>query len=113
MKWYRKLYLGEVARKKKYNIWARIRRRSLVYDAYLITLASNEDNLLDIIKADYYYQPHFRKTIYDNNIYIVGLACGYDEALEVVCNIIEDVYNSTGNTDVRDFFKNKIKGRQT
>lgn len=101
MKWYRKLYLGENAAKSKYKVFSRVRSNKFSYDTYLITLSSNNDNLLDIIPANMLLQPHFKKNRKD--IYVVGIADGKDEAFMVVKDIIDDVYSNTGAFDIRGY----------
>ena len=48
MKWYRKLYIGENAKKDKYKVFGHIRKNRFCADTFLITLASNTCNILDI-----------------------------------------------------------------
>ena len=98
MKWYRKLYIGENAKKDKYKVFGHIRKNRFCADTLLITLASNM--LL---------QPHFKNKNVNEEIYVVGLAKGRDEALNLVRDIIDEVYNATGGFDIREYlgFGNK------
>lgn len=102
MKWYRKLYLGAGAKEAKYKMLVRICRRSFSPDTYLITLSDNPDNLLDMFSANMLRQPYFKKKngINTKEIYVVGMAKGYAEGLEVIKNIIDDVYQQTGAFDI-------------
>ena len=45
----------------------------------------------------------------NEEIYVVGLAKGRDEALNLVRDIIDEVYNATGGFDIREYlgFGNK------
>ena len=45
MKWYRKLYIGENAKKDKYKVFGHIRKNRFCADTFLITLASNTCNM--------------------------------------------------------------------
>jgi hypothetical protein len=103
MRWYRKLYIGKTARTKRYKIVWKVRRRAGMLGVYLITLASNEDNLLDIIDSSLLLQPHFK----GEDFFIVGIACGYDEALEVTTKIIEELYAKTGGFKIRQYITNE------
>ena len=89
MKWYRKLYIGENAKKDKYKVFGHIRKNRFCADTFLITLASNTCNILDIYSANMLLQPHFK-----NNL---------------VRDIIDEVYNATGGFDIREYlgFGNK------
>ncbi len=102
MRWYHKLYIGKTARKKRYKIVWKVKHRAGMLGIYLITLASNKENLLDIIDASLLLQPYYKK----EDIFIVGIACGYDEAVEVVTKIIEELYNETGDFNIRQFLTN-------
>ena len=43
---------------------------------------------------------------------IIGLAKGYAEALELVCSIIEEVYQNTGDVDVKSYLRGRKRRRQ-
>lgn len=103
MKWYRKLYLGENAKKAKYKVFGLIRKRRFQKDTFLIMLSHNPDNLLDIMSANYLLQPYFKKRKNIKDIYVIGLAKGKDEALELVRTVIDEVYTQTGAFDIRGY----------
>lgn len=109
MRWYRNLYLGDNAKKAKYKVFGRIRKWKFTSDTFLITLPSSEENLLDITSANFLLQPYFKKKINLDKIYVVGLAKGREEALYLVRDIIDEVYNATGGFDIREYlgFGNK------
>ena len=54
-------------------------------------------------------QPHFKNKNVNEEMYVVGLAKGRDEALNLVRDIIDEVYNATGGFDIREYlgFGNK------
>ena len=103
MRWYRKLYVGETARKDRYRIVGKVRWKRFQKNAYVITLASNEANLLDIYPANAMLWPYFRK----KEILIVGIAGSYEEALELACHIVAEVYSGTGSFDVRGYIRER------
>ena len=78
------------------------------FDIYVISFASNKDNLLDIIPAIELLQKAYPK----KDMQIIGLARGYAEALDVVQQIIEETYHETGGVDVWSYLKNN-RGRKT
>lgn len=104
MKWYRNLYLGEEAKKAKYKIFGKISEKRFTFDTYLIIISANPNNILDIISANEFYQPHFQKE-YANDIYVVGLAKGKDEAFELVRQIIDETYSNSGNVDIATYLR--------
>ena len=102
MKWYENLYMGKTAAQKQYKLLRRISKKRL-NNAYLITLPSNDNNLLDI----YAYPELMQKYYRTREIIVVGMACGRDEALEVTQDIIMDVYRKSGSFNVSDFIQKR------
>jgi hypothetical protein len=63
---------------------------------YLITLAANGQDLLDILDSAFLQQKAVRRTL----PMIVGLAKGYEEAVELVRQIVEETYTQRGDCKV-------------
>jgi hypothetical protein len=103
MTWYDDLYVGYSIRKKEKQVVWRIKHNAGQIGVYVIALASNRKNLLDIIPATDLLQRSYPK----KEMYVVGLAKGYDEALDVAVSIVEEVYQMTGGFDVRRYFQIK------
>lgn len=101
MKWYKNLYLGETIAPKKYQIINKIKKNKLTLDVYVIALASNSQNLLDVIATWELKQPGYPK----EQIRIIGLAQGKKEALEIVTCIVDEVYQKTGDVKIQDYLK--------
>lgn len=100
MQWAEHLYLSDRTAAKKETIIRKANRGVGMVSIYFIALASNPENLLDIFHGAYLKEPAF----YRQNPYIVGIASGYDEALELTRQLIEDVYRETGAFRVREYF---------
>lgn len=98
MKWYNDLYVGEVARRKKKKIINRLEKHSISFGVYVITLAANGKDLLDVLPAFMLYKEQNQERT------ILGIAVTKEEALEVCARIIQDVHSKTGAYDVRSFF---------
>ena len=103
MKWYSNLYLSNNIAHKADKIKWKINHNAGQVDIYVITLASNEKNLLDIIPSWELMQKYYPK----ENLYIIGIAKGYDEALLLVQKIIEEVYQKTGGFLIQSYFNVK------
>lgn len=69
---------------------------------YIIALAKNND-LLEIYHSGMLKQKYYKKK--ENALRIVGIASGYGGAVDLVMNMIEDVFRATGGYDVKSFFK--------
>lgn len=105
MKLYKGLYMGDEARKAKYKILGRVVKKRLSFDTYLITLPSNPSNILDVYSANVLLQTHFKEKKVLKDIYVVGIAKGRMEALELVRDIIDEVYHNTGGFDIGGYLK--------
>ncbi len=99
MKWYYNLFLGEKIAPKYKQTVLKIKNRELTPNVYVIALASNPQNLLDILPAREFLQNGYPK----EQIRVIGLAEGKREAFEVTRRIVDEVYQKTGNTNVREY----------
>lgn len=103
MKWYDDLYVGESIVHKTSKIKWKIRHNAGQIDIYVITLASNPANLLDIIPAQELLQKAYPK----KDLFVIGLAKGYAEAVDITVSIIDEVYRQTGAFAVKDYLLQK------
>jgi hypothetical protein len=96
MKWYKHLYVGDSIAAKEDKIKWKIKHNAGMPTIYIIAIASNPKNLLDLIPSRELLQRGYPK----RNLLIVGLADGYQEAVQVAQTIIQDTYQTNGNVDV-------------
>lgn len=101
MKWYKNLYLGEMIAPKAHQIVNKIKKKKLTPDVYIIALASNPQNLLDIIPTWELMQSGYPT----DRVRIIGLAQGKKEALELVTAIVDEVYQKTGDVKIQEYLK--------
>lgn len=106
LNWYKNLYVGDNAKKKKKQLIRKINTGAGVLDVYLITLAVNPANQLEIFSANELMQKARRKSC----PMIVGLCRGYEEALEMVQYFAQRAYESTGTGAVRKWLEKEIEG---
>ena len=104
MKWYKNLYIGEKASKRKKTIIARCKIGKPQLGTYLITLPVNDSNSLEIYPSYVLLQEHYKK----KNMFVVGIALEREEALEVVQKILMDCYDRTGQFLVREMVLNQL-----
>lgn len=107
MKWYDDLYVGESIIHKTNKVRWKILHNAGQIDIYVITLASNEQNLLDIIPSHELLQKGYPK----KGLYVVGLAKGYQEAIETATAIVDEVYQNTGGFAVAAYLEEKRRKR--
>lgn len=103
MKWYENLYVGESIKHKTEKIKWKIKHNAGQINIYVIALASNPQNLLDIIPAQELMQKAYPK----KEMYIIGLAQGMEEAQLVVKQIIDEVYQETEGFQIRSYLQKK------
>lgn len=101
MRWYNHLYVGKSAKKKRFAIIRGIRHEKLQPGIYVITPAVNGKNICDIYPSCMLLTPYYKS----QDLVIVGIASGYFEALELVRDIVDEMFKTTGGFDLKDFLK--------
>lgn len=97
-----KLYVSESLTKKKDKVIRKILHNRKVLNLFVITGASNAENLLDI----YYYNELFQKfyrNYYDLTIY--GIAKTREEAFALIEQMTQDCIREQNNCDLRVYLK--------
>ena len=105
MLWYSRLYVGERARKHLFSIIRSIREKKYRPGVFVITPASNGNNILDIYPAPELLLPYYR----ERDFLIMGIALGYDEAAQVAARIVEDLYQKTGGFDLKELLEDQAE----
>lgn len=100
VQWASKLYIGEKINKKMKKVVASINNREATYNVYCIAFASQPTNLFDIMDANELLFPHYKKV----EVRIIGLAKGKEEAIQLVQEMLMEVYQETGEFNVRTYF---------
>lgn len=101
MKWYDKLYVGSKANAQKSRIINKVNKYSKMPGIYILALPMNDKNVLDIYPLYILSQKHYKKA----DIRIVGIGCGYDEAMEVMQRLIIDCYQITGQCKISNMIE--------
>lgn len=100
IQWTSRLYVGDRMKKKKDKAILSINHSEITSDVYCIAFASHPGNLFDILNANELLFPHYKRS----KIHIVGLAKGKEEAIDLVRDMLMEVYHKTGAFDVRSYF---------
>ncbi len=101
IKWYRKLYMSENAKKKRREIVWKVKHKAGLLNTFLITIPRYGNNQLEIIDSSELLQKHYNYT----TTYVVGIAIGYEQALELVERIVSDVLAETKHVRIREYFQ--------
>lgn len=102
MRWYKHLYVGERAGKKRFSMIQNIRKNRFQPGVHVITPASNEKNLLDIYPAAVLLQSYYKN---NEDLLILGIGADYFETLLVARDIVDDIYRQTGGFSLGEFLK--------
>lgn len=103
MRYYKHLYLMEGLEKKRAKIIKKLEENKFQRNIHIITLAQNEKNHLEIYNSILLLQPDFPH----DNFFVVGIAKGYEDAVELVEVITREVYNETEGADIRSYILEK------
>ena len=99
MKYYHGMYISEKLVSKKSEILSKLEKNQLQFEKYLIVLANNGQNQLEIFNSVMLIQKNIKR----DELFIVGIANGYNEALELVEKITRQVYDETKGLDIKKY----------
>lgn len=99
VKFYCDLYVSECWKKKKAKIAEKLQRNILQPRVWVITLSQGEQNHMEFFSSALLKQHVFD----DADLFVIGIADGYDEALSLTEKIAGTVYRETGDADIRQF----------
>lgn len=102
LKWHDHFYVGEGIRDSE-KIRARLDENKLTPGVYLLTFSDNPRNLLEILPAVSLKQHVARELCPE----IFGMADNKDEAIDLACSILKEVYDATGAFDIENYLKNR------
>lgn len=103
MRWHNNLYAGESIIPKLEKVKWKIRHNAGQLRVYIIALAANPENLLDIIPSWELLQKYYPK----KDLFIVGIAGNYEEALLLASQIVQEVFVYTKGFDVRSYIQKR------
>ena len=103
MKYYHDLYLSKSLLSKKETIIEKLESNQWQLSKYLLVLAQNEKNHLEFFDSVLLTQNLMPK----KDLFVVGIADSYVGAVDMVQKITEEVYASTGNTNIRSYLLSK------
>ena len=99
LNWYNHLYIGDNVKKKFEKEKKKLDQGKVVPGIFLITLAANGVDQLDIINSFYLMQD----TMYRRCPMIVGVAKDQGEAVSLVIKITEETFAKNGNGNIKEY----------
>ena len=105
MKFYKNLYVSDGYQKKKEDLVNKIKKGKYPISAFVLVLIENGPNQMEFYPAAMLYQGYL--TVDD--LYIIGIAESYMDAVYMVEDITKEVYHHTGTADIRSYIKAQEK----
>ena len=103
MKFYKNLYVSDGYKKKKEKLIQKMKDGKYPLSAFVLVLIENGPNQMEFYPTAMLYQGY----LMTDNLYIVGLADSYMDAVYMVEEITREVYESTGTADIRSYMKSQ------
>ncbi len=103
MKYYHDLYVSKRIGTKVTEVIAKLEKDEVQFNKYLITITKNEKNHLEFFDSILFLQKIFE----DDDLFVVGIAEGYKDAIRLVKEITEEVYEATKSTNIRKYLLEK------
>lgn len=105
LKIYCDLRISEGWQERKSSILEKIKQNRLQPSVYIVTLSQGEQNQLE-----FYSSVLLSQHVFDHcDLFLVGLANGYDEAVRIVEELAAAAYEATGTADIRTYILEKQK----
>ena len=101
MKFYKNLYVSDGYRKKKEELIQRMKSGKYPLSAFVLVLIENGPNQMEFYPTVMLYQGYLET----ENIYVLGLAESYMDAVYMVEDITREVYEHTGTADIRSYIR--------
>ena len=101
MKFYKNLYVSDGYQKKKEELVQRMKSGKYPLSAFVLVLIENGPNQMEFYPTVMLYQGYLET----ENIYVLGLAESYMDAVYMVEDITREVYENTGTADIRSYIR--------
>lgn len=99
MKFYYNLYVSDELKGKEQEIIYKLKQDKVQLNKYLIVLTQNPKNHLEFYDSVLLLQKRRGK----EHLFIVGIADGYEGALHLTASIVSEVYEATGDVQIRSY----------
>lgn len=99
IKCYCDLYVSDSMKDKQNKVLKNLMERRFSYPFYILTLSGGEQNHLEFFSSVLIQQHYYD----DTDLFVVGLAGDYTSAEYLTAEIVQDVLDKTGETDIRSY----------
>lgn len=105
IKCYCNLYVSSLLEKRRNKVLKGLMERALQPELTVITLARGEQNHLEFFSALFLRQHYYD----EKEFFVVGLAEGDFDAVNLIEEIVREVVDVTGGTDIRGYITERQK----
>ena len=105
MKYYHNLYVSNELLGKEKEIINKIENDQWQLAKFIVALTKNEKNHLEFFDSVLLIQNAIPK----EDLFVIGLAAGYQGALEMIEEITKEVYETTNTVDIRGVLLSRQK----
>ena len=103
MKFYKYLYIDENIKKPERVIW-KLKHFAGQLNIYIICMTQDQDQL-EFYHAGLLKQKYYKK----NPPYVVGIANGYEGAMNIVNRIADETVKRNGTGDIKQYLLDRLK----
>ena len=103
MWWLKNLYLGKSVRGKEREIRRKLWRHAGMVNVQILAISLQPGEQIDVIPSAVLMQRAFPK----DELKVIGLAGGWEEAMELIRLICQETFDATGDGDMRSFLCKK------
>ena len=95
------IFYGPKAQLDSEGLKKAMKRKKWFPGIYLVTSATDRDFRIEVYNSPQLSQKFFST----RKLLVLGIAVGYQEALNLVCTIMDDVYRKTGGADIKEYLR--------
>lgn len=99
VQWMKSLYLDDDLKESVLTIKHKFKFKKYPGSYYFIILPEGND-MPEIMRCVFLKQPYYKKINYD----IIGIATDKKNALDLLCDMIEDAIKVTGKVNIRQYY---------
>lgn len=105
MKWFENYYVSSKIKYNRTQIKKKIFRFPTNLSLHIISISNMKDSMVDIIPV--IELKLYPKSVLDN-LYIIGVVTSEDEAKQYILKLLQDVYSSQGEYQLKNYFLKRI-----
>lgn len=103
IRWHENLYMDSEVSSNPQKYMSEVENDKIhIFPVYCVTVASNPNNLFDIIASNELMFKHYRRNCID----IIGIAHSYKDAVTIVRAIVMQAYRETAGKNMNEWIRN-------